>query len=224
MRANLLPKGKSPRGPIVRKLLIGIGIGVGVLAFLALCTPLGGVVAGAADSAVGGDVKHRQTYAGVITRATNGGDLTVGSRCDVELRQEDRLLGDGVKMTLACGGRGLYGQQEDLGWIAESTRRDGEVVHALDQWDDEGDPGIEFKRDEGTVTYWDKTGLRLTIALEGLPQGRLPAEHDSALVPAELAVRPGLDAAGAIASPAQGVSETCAPGVVCWAPRIDVSF
>ena len=224
MRANLLPRDRASRGPLVRKLLIGIGIGIGVLALLVLFTPLGGVVMGGLDSAVGGDVKHRQAYAGVITEATNGGSLAVGSRCDFEVRLEDRLLGDMVKVVLACGGLGLYGQQEDVGWIAESAQRDGEVVHALDQWDNEGDPGIEFKRDAGVVTYWDNTGLKLTIALEGLPHGTLPLEHDPAVVPTEKAAPPGVDAAGAMATPAQRVSDKCEPGVVCWAPRMDVAL
>ena len=224
MRANLMPGNRTPRGPLVRKLLIAFGICVAVLAFLVFLTPLGGVLMGVADSAVGGDVKRLQEYRGVITEAKNGGDLAVGSRCDLEVRLEDRLFGDMVRLELACGGRALYGQREDLGWIAEHTERDGEIVHALDQWDDEGDPGIEFKRDEGALSYWDKTGLRLKIALEGLPNGALPAEHDPALVPSEKAAPPGVDAAGAMATPAPRVSDKCEPGAVCWGPRMDVAL
>jgi len=224
MRANLLPRNKTSRGPLVRKLLIGIGIGIAVLAFLTLFTPLGGVLAGAADSVAGGEVKHLQEYRGSITEARNGGDLAVGDKCDLEVRLEDRLFGDMVQLKLACGTRALYGQREDVGWIAEHTERDGEIVHALDQWDDEGDPGIEFKLDEGAVTYWDKTGLRLKIALDGLPKGALPAEHDPAFVPSEKAAPPGVDAAGAMAAPVPRVSEKCDPGAVCWGPRMDVAL
>jgi hypothetical protein len=222
MRANLLPK-RSGR-PDVRVVLIAIGIGLPVVASLVLFTPLGGVLMGAADSVAGGDVKVGRAYRGAISAAKNSPGLAVGDTCDLEVRLEDRLFGDMVKLKLACGGRGLYGQADDMGWIAESTVRDGEVVHAVDQWDDEGDPGIELKRDEGTVTYWDKTGLRLTIALEGLPRGRLPAEHDPALVPTEKAAPAGVDAAGAIANPEPRVSDKCEPGVVCWAPRMDVAL
>jgi hypothetical protein len=223
MRANLI--GGKPRRPPVGVVVIAIGICVSVLATLFFVTPLGGMLVGALDSAAGTSaVTYRRAYKGVITKAKSGGSLSVGDRCDLELRIEDRLFGEMLKLQLACGGRGLYGQAEDMGWIAESTKRDGEVVHALDQWDDEGDPGIELKRDEGTVTYWDKTGLRLTIALEGLAPGKLPAEHDPAFVPAEKAAPVGVDAVGAMARPEPRVSDTCSPGVVCWGARIDVAF
>jgi hypothetical protein len=223
MSVNLIRRRGGGAGLPWRKILIGLGIALGVLAILVLFTPLGGPVMVALDSLAGGEVKGRQRYRGTITEARNGGDLAVGDKCGLEARVEDRLFGEMVKLELVCGGRGLYGQEEDAGWIMESTVRDGVVVRALDQWDDEGDPGIELTRDEGTVVYWDKTGLRLAIALEGI-SGALPAEHDPALVPAEKAAAPGVDAAGAIANPEPRVADACAPGVVCWAPRIDVKL
>jgi hypothetical protein len=221
MRVNLRSSDPSDRGLRARKVLVGIAIGLGVLAVLVLFTPLGGLAMVLLDGWFGGEVKSRQTYQGVVLSAKNGGDIAEGSRCALEVRLEDRLFGDMVKLELTCAGRGLYGQQDNLGWIAESSQRDGQVVHALDQWDDDGDPGIEFKLDEGVVTYWEQTGRQLKIPLDGLPAGRQPAEHDPALVPAERDASPGLDAAGAIAHPRPQVSERCAPGVVCWGPRID---
>jgi hypothetical protein len=224
MRANLLPKGGSSRGPLARKVLIGIGIGVGVLLFLVLITPLGGVIMGAADSVIGGEVMDRQIYRGSITEARNGDGLSVGDPCELEVRLEDRLFGEMVQLRLACGVRGLYGQEEENGWIMEFEKRDGRVVRALDQWDNEGDPGIEFKLDDASVVFWEKTGLRLKIALEGIPRGGSPAEFDPAYVPIERPSPPGADAAGAIANPAPQVADKCSPGVVCWGPRMDIAL
>ncbi|MBN2497451.1 MAG: hypothetical protein JXR96_22860 [Deltaproteobacteria bacterium] len=208
----------------LRKVLIGIAIAIGVLAFLVLFTPLGGPIMAAVDSVFGGEVKSRQQYRGAIIETKGSERLDVGERCEVEVRCEDRLFGDMVKVVLRCGGRALYGQEDAAGWIMESTMRDGEVVRALDQWDDEGDPGIEFDKDRGMVRYWDKTGLQLKIALEGLGSGELPAEHDPAGVPAEKPAPTGVEADAAMTKPEPQVSETCAPGVVCWGKRMDVDL
>jgi len=223
MRANLLPR--KPRRPAVGMVLILIGVCVSVLASLFFFSPLGGMLAGLLDSAAGTSaVTYQRAYKGLITKAKSSGSLSVGDRCDFEMRLEDRLFGEMLKLQLECGGRWLYGQQEDMGWIAESTKRDGEVVYALDQWDDEGDPGIELSMEKGAVTYWDQTGMRLTVALEGLPAGPNGVQRpvvDIGSLPAELVQPTDVDAAAALA---HGVSETCQPGVVCWGKRMDVSF
>jgi len=204
-----------------------LGMGVGALCFvvfgMGVMLPLRDLLFGI-DRAAGKTETYRRTYKGVLTKTKSSGNLSVGDRCDFAMRLEDRLFGEMLQLRLACGGRGLYGLEEDMGWIAESTKREGEVVYALDQWDDEGDPGIELSMDKGTVAYWDQSGMRLTVALEGLPAGPNGVPRpvvDIGSLPAEQVQPESVDAAGALA---HGVSETCRPGVVCWGKRMDVSF
>jgi len=207
-----------------------LGLGVGflclVLVGLPVLLPVRQLMV-VADDAVGTRrVDGRKTYRGVIVDAKNSGNLGRGTACEFETRVENRLFGDAVQLRLSCGQQGLYGQSDDLGWMAERTVEGGEVLHALDQWDNEGDPGIEFRKDKGSVSYWDKSGMKLTIALE-----RSPAAKASSPVGAPLpeAGAPSGSAATAGSQPketasAPQVAETCAAGTVCFGQRIDVTF
>ncbi len=160
----------------------------------------------------------QQRYPGEVVEAKGTGQIKVGDQCQFQLTKTSGLVTDMVHLLLECGGTPLYGHVEGSGYVTESKEENGRVVHALDKWDDDGDPGIEFKASSAEVAYWQANGVRASIALDNVPGAATRG-----------APQPGAEAASTLSpKPGQrGASpdvHDCSPGQICLAPRFDVSF